>query len=361
MTSKHQRIINLLEAHDLDGLLLKQVANFAWATDGAASYINTASSYGTGTLLVTRDARHLITNTIEAPHYEHEEKLLEAGWELHVDPWYVASDTVEKLVKGLKLGADHAYPGARDLTTSLAITRSYLDKKEQEKFRALSRLCAQAMEEAVHATQPGMTEYHIAGILSQATLKREVQPIVNLVASDERIFKIRHPLPTGKVLDAYAMLVLCGRQNGLVCSVTRLVHFGTLPDELKQKSKAVAAIDATMIAATRPGVKAADIFKATKTAYANNGYPDEYKLLHQGGAAGYTPREYFISPELDIAVQAGQVFAWNPSIAGCKSEDTILIGEKENEILTATEGWPMIPISVDGRILERPAILVVDG
>ncbi|MDT8304742.1 MAG: hypothetical protein RRC07_02300 [Anaerolineae bacterium] len=35
----------------------------------------------------------------------------------------------------------------------------------------------------------------------------------------------------------------------------------------------------------------------------------------------------------------GQVFAWNPSIAGTKSEDTILAGESGNEILTAMDGW----------------------
>ena len=34
----------------------------------------------------------------------------------------------------------------------------------------------------------------------------------------------------------------------------------------------------------------------------------------------------------------GQVFAWNPSITGVKSEDTILIRENGNEVLASLAG-----------------------
>jgi antitoxin VapB len=166
-------------------------------------------------------------------------------------------------------------------------------------------------------------------------------------------------LPTRKTLDNYAMLVLCGRQKGLVCSITRLVHFGPLPEELKRKSEAVAEVDAVMIAATRPGATTAKIFEVTKAAYARAGYAEEYQLHHQGGAAGYTPREFLATSATDACIQTGQVYAWNPSISGVKSEDTILVGKTDNEILTAMEGWPVIPIEVEGHTLARPAILVV--
>jgi antitoxin VapB len=51
----------------------------------------------------------------------------------------------------------------------------------------------------------------------------------------------------------------------------------------------------------------------------------------------------------------GQVYAWNPSITGYKSEDTMLVGEKRNEVLTAIPGWP--EKVVDG--IARPSILVL--
>ncbi len=359
MTTKFQRILQLLEKHALDALLIQQVANFAWATDGAASYVNTASTTGTGTLLITKDSRHLITNRIEAPRYQLEEKLAASGWEIHADPWYQPSETLIKLTGGLRVGADIERPGALNLAAELAIVRSYLDAEEQARFRALGADCAAAMDEAIRAVRPGMSEYQIAGLLAKAAQARGAQPIVNLIATDERIYKFRHPLPTEKKMDKYAMLVLCGRQKGLVCSITRLVHFGALPTELAQKARAVAAIDAAMISATRPGKTVAEVFQITREAYARAGFADEWQLHHQGGPASYDARDVIANPGVNVPVGVGQAYAWNPSITGCKSEDTILVGEAGNQILTVIPGWPVIPIEIDGQTIARPDILVV--
>jgi antitoxin VapB len=310
--------------------------------------------------LVTKKSRHLITNNIEAPRFEQEEGLKMAGWEFHISPWYKQADILTKLTTGLKLGADHPHPTAVDLTAELSYQRAQLDAQEQERFRKLSTTCAQAMDEAIRAVRPGMSEHTIASLLAAAALKRGAQPIVNLVATDERIFKYRHPLPTGKKMERYAMLVLCGRSHGLVCSITRLVHFGSLPTGLCDKSKAVAAIDAAMIASTRPGVTIAQVFAAAQAAYARAGYPDEYKLHHQGGLAGYEPRERIATASADDLVSAGQVYAWNPSITGCKSEDTILVTENGFEILTEIAGWPHIQIDIEGTTIFRPDILVLE-
>ena len=123
-----------------------------------------------------------------------------------------------------------------------------------------------------------MTEYEIAAALSHEAQRRGVQPIVNLVATDERIFMLRHPLPTGKTMQHYAMVVLCGRRHGLVISLTRLVHFGKLSSELTRKNDAVAKIDAAFIAATRPGVTLGEVFAKGVAAYAATGYPEEWRF-----------------------------------------------------------------------------------
>lgn len=359
MSSKHDRIIALLDKHGLDGLILRQIANFAWATDGAASYINTAATNGVGTLFVTKNARHLIADNIESPRFEKEEQLKTQGWEFHPHRWDQPSETLAKLTSGLKLGADGGYPEAVDLSVELSVVRSYLDAAEQDRFRSLSALCAKAMDEAIRAVKPGMTEFQIAGLLSGAAQSRGVLPVVNLIATDERIYNFRHPLPTNKKMDKYAMLVLCGRKDGLVCSVTRFIHFGPLSDELKRKVDAVAYIDAVMIAATRPGKNINEVFQATQDAYAQVGFPDEWQLHHQGGPAGYDPREFIATDASNLPVGIGQAYAWNPSITGCKSEDTILVGENSNEILSVIENWPTLSMDIAGEIIERPAILVI--
>jgi hypothetical protein len=53
-------------------------------------------------------------------------------------------------------------------------------------------------------------------------------------------------------------------------------------------------------------------------------------------------------------VVAGQGYAKNPSIAGSKSEDSVLIDEKGFGILYAILGWPMMMVEVAGQIVEGP-------
>jgi len=357
--AKQDAIHHLLQTKGLDALLMRRVSSFAWATCGGSSYVNTATSEGVAALLITPSGLHLITDSIESPRLEKEQKLKEQGWEFHVHLWHEQQELISRLAGGLKLGADVPYPGAVDLSGELARLRGRLTPEEVERFRDLGGRCAQAMEAAIRSVKPGLTEYEIAAHLDFEAERRGVQPIVNLIATDDRIFAYRHPLPTGKILDRYAMLVLCGRKYGLVCSVTRLVHFGRLPDELRRKAEATAQVDAVFFVHTRPGRTLGDVFQAAVDAYRSTGYPDEWHLHHQGGLAGYEPREVVAVPGLLDKVFAGQIYAWNPSITGTKSEDSILVGAQDNEVLTSIAGWPSIAVTVSGQEIERPAILEI--
>jgi len=356
---KQNTIKTLLAERHLDALLLRKVSSFAWATGGAASYVNTATTDGVASLLITPPGRYVITNNIEAARIQQEERLEEQGWELRGAPWHETINAVAELTHGLKLGCDGPYPDAQDLSGEMARLRANLLPEEDERFKALGRTCAKAMDAAIRAVRPGQTEQQIAALLAYETQARSVQPIVNLVATDERIFKFRHPLPTDKKMERYAMLVLCGRKWGLVCSITRLVHFGKLLDEVRRRMEAAAQVDAAFIAATRPGQTLGQVFSRAMAAYAETGFADEWRLHHQGGPTGYEPREWLATPGATDVVSIGQVYAWNPSITGTKSEDSLLVGESDNEIITTISGWPTLPIVVGGQTVLRPAILEV--
>lgn len=357
--SKLKKIQDLLEVHSLDALLIQRVTNFAWATCGASSYVHIADSMGVASLLIAPHGRYLITNNIEAPRFEFEEGLLKEGWDFKVVPWYQTTDVINELTKGLRLGTDSYYPGGKDLSEALVQIRMNLLPEEQVRFREVCEASAEAMNNAIRGVMPGMTEYEISAILGSEAQRRGLLPIVNLIATDERVYSFRHPLPTSKRLDRYAMLVLCAKRYGLVASITRLIHFGPMSDELRRKAEAVARIDAAFIAATRPGQTVKNIFKIVQAKYAEVGFPDEWQLHHQGGPAAYLPREMIATPDIDLEVKAGQVYAWNPSITGSKSEDTILVKEEGAEILTDIPGWPSYSIEIDGRIIPRPATLEI--
>ncbi len=357
LREKEKRVKALMEEKKLDALLMERTSSFAWYTAGAATFVSIAAEKGVGSLLITPEKKYVITNNIEALRLSDEEGLRKQGYEFAVGNWWEPRKAVVQLTEGMKLGADGPYPGAVDVGADLARLRFRLLPEEIERFRQLGKWCGEAIQAAARRVKPGMTEFQIAGILAEESFARGCTPVVNLIAVDDRVFSYRHPIPTGKEMERFAMLVLCGRRWGLIASVTRLVHFGPLSAELQKKQWATAAVDATFIAATRPGARVADIFQRAIEAYAQQGYPDEWQLHHQGGLAGYEGREYFATPSSEEVVYGNQAFAWNPSITGTKSEDTIIVGPEENEIITAVGHWPMLSIKVDGQTIERPAIL----
>jgi antitoxin VapB len=354
---KQRQIQALLERHKLDAVLLRRVSNFAWATCGATSYINIADQYSRSQLLITKNRRYLISDNVEVRRLMQEDKLADQRWEIIVWDWHTQGDRLASLVKGLRLGCDTPLPDAMDISSMFTWLRANLTVSEMKRFRKLSQLCAQAMEAAVRSVRPGQSEYYISAKLAQETGKRGVQAIVNLVGTDERIHSFHDPLPSPKKLDRYAMLGLCGRKWGLVCSLTRLIHFGPLPDRLKRDADAVAKIEATFIANTNPGQRWSDILLRGIEAYSEADYTDEWQIHPQGGLVGYEPREMIICSSSQETVSHGQAYVWSPSITGTKSEDTFLVTEQGCQNLTQITDWPVIPIQIHEQTFLRPAIL----
>jgi hypothetical protein len=57
-------------------------------------------------------------------------------------------------------------------------------------------------------------------------------------------------------------------------------------------------------------------------------------------------------------VRPNQAFAWNPSIAGTKSEDTVIARPTGPEIISASPGFPMLAVEIDGVRWPRPDLYV---
>ncbi|NLT44999.1 MAG: peptidase M24, partial [Thermotogaceae bacterium] len=104
-----------------------------------------------------------------------------------------------------------------------------------------------------------------------------------------------------------------------------------------------------------------ETFERLIEAYEKVGKAGEWKFHHQGGIAGYLPREVHANLKSDVSLREGNAVAWNPTIRGTKSEDTVLIGNEENSILSFPEEstWPSLEFEVNNKVVRRPALLVI--
>ena len=169
------------------------------------------------------------------------------------------------------------------------------------------------MEQACNELEFGATENEAAGVLNYHMCCGR-WPLVTLVAADERITRFGYPIPTDKRIDSQVMVAVRAEYHGLVCSLTRMVSFGPVSPELAARQQALANIDARVNLATRPGRSVGQVFRILQEAYADNGYSDQWKSLHQGGSAGYATRETLGTPLSPVIVRENQAFAWSPAV-----------------------------------------------
>jgi Xaa-Pro aminopeptidase len=320
-----------------------------WLLCGRGRPVSTSGADADYTLVLADESAYALFPDIESSRVEEEEKLEELGYEPVPFPWYEGRvQTVRRLLDGRRPLA------GGELEAAVAPSRRLLSTEERERYRTVGADAAAAMVACLGGLTPQQSELEAAAELSrQARLQGFFPPVV-LVAGEQRQKLHRHPLPTAARLGGHALLAMTAERAGLHVSLTRIVSFGATPAELERVVAASAAVEAVMLAASRPGRTLGDVFGAAAAAYAAVGFPGEWQRHHQGGLTGYEGREVFAIPGEPTVIPPSCAVAWNPSVTGGgKSEDTALVTSAGVEVITRTTDLPEIVL--DG--LPRPAIV----
>lgn len=304
--------------------------NFAWLTAGGTAHVVQSSEASIAGVLVTRADAVVITQNIEVARLVDEE-LAGLGLEIVSVPWWepgaIESEVARRPASGDRPAVD------ADLEPELSLIRSVLSPLDHQRMAELGRLAGAAVDATLATVQPGITEDDVvAALLSRLPGVRA--PVV-LAAADERIAHYRHPLPGETPIRARLMLVLVAERWGLHVALTRFRELTEPGQDLARRIEAVGNVQTAMHAASRPGATFGDVFAAAGSAYADAGFPDEWRDHHQGGSIGYQPRERVALPGDPTVIEAGMALAWNPSIAGVKAEDTIVIVDDGARTVTA--------------------------
>lgn len=358
--AKLQQLRDYMKSAGFDVVFLTRRANFSWLTAGSVNHVNTATPDGVTTLAVTDDRLYLLASSIEAPRMLAEE-IDSQSVELLTFPWHddaARKNAVMNLAQSRRAATDAALYNLPMLPPDFDQLRYSLAAEDIRHYRKLGHQVSEIMENVGKNIQRGQTERQVEAAMAQQAINAGMRPFVRLVAADDRILNFRHPISTTKKIDQRVMYVICAEQGGLVIAATRLVNFVPLSDELKRKHQAVCNIDAALILSTTPGAVIGDILKIGIDAYRENGFPNEWQLHHQGGPTGYAGREFLATPDEQRTVQINQPFAWNPSITGTKSEDTILATPEGPVLISRPIDWPTIECRFEGRTIQRPDILV---
>ncbi len=311
------------------GALLARRANVAWATLGAEAHVVLSSEGAVAAVLVTAEAAVVLTQVNEAARIADEEL---DGLDLEVValPWHEPEAVSTEARR--RAGGEPLDDAA--LEESLLPLRMRLSEPEAERVAWLAGRARDAVTSALDGAARGRTEHEISAEAARLLGVDGVRAPVLLAAADDRIARYRHPIPTARPIERRLMLVVVAERWGLHAAITRFAELSEPDAEIVARTEAVARVHEAMMDATGPAATLGDVLGVAQRAYAAEGHPEEWRLHHQGGVIGYAGRERIAVPEDETAIDPGMAFAWNPSIAGAKAEETILLREDGVRVLT---------------------------
>lgn len=363
---KTKRLRRMLVAENLGGVLLNAQHNFAWLTGGKSSGINLSVENGSCFLFVRRDGKKFVlANNIEMPRLLTEEISAEEFEPIEF-PWedekasgdFVFEQAKSLLTENGEIVSDlPLHPKLRAIENLIVPCRFSLTEAEIRRYRKLGKDAGKALGQIFQKINPGETELEIARKVKDALAVYQINSVVTLVGTDERIEKFRHPLPTDKIWKKVVLIAICAKREGLIANLSRIACVGEIPDELRRKTDSVAQVFAEISSSTRVENSGAKIYQIAAKAYAKQGFPDEIRKHHQGGATGYKTRDWLAHPKSVEKVVLNQAFAWNPTITGTKTEETFVLTKNGAEILTASPNFPSISVEIDGREFHSTGIL----
>lgn len=355
---KRSRLEAVLDDRGLAAVWFARPNSFAWLTDGD-NVVSRAEPIGVAAAGYDGEGITVVTNNIEAGRLADEE--LADDVEVIAFDWHeIDLGEAVAATSPTPAAADFQVPGFASLDASPL--RQPLTAGDVERYRELGTEAARAVEEACRRAESEETERDLAGAIADRLTARGIDAPVLLVGGSERAPRYRHYTPTDAPLGEYALASVTAVRDGLHASCTRTVAFDP-PDWLADRHAAAARVETTALAATRAVAgergTAGDVFAAIQDAYEAVGFPGEWRNHHQGGAAGYAGREWIATPGHDAAVVTPMAYAWNPTVQGAKSEDTVLVGDDGFEVLTATGEWPTTTFEAVGHdaSLARPTVL----
>lgn len=349
LNGKVAALRNLAESKGLEGIVLRRNPNLAWAISGRA-HVPTTIDAACFDLVITRDRVFAVTNAIEAPRLAAEE--FPKSVEITVIPWWEGRDP--KLPTGSTYGSDTPGGDRIDLGVEVEMLRQSLDEYDVARYRSISQRAAKALGDAMREIDSRDREIDVAGKITDALWRANLEVSFLGVAGSERVKKFRHPLPTDSLIGSRAVASVCAKEKGLTASVTRIVTFGGVSEIEEGEYASLLEVEADLFDATIVGAPFSQVVDAAAAAYPAHGFDkDEWHHHHQGGPTGFLPRDWPATPSTTRLIQINQPIAWNPTGKGWKAEDTVLTTPSGVELISVDSSWPSR--TVRGRI--RPDLM----
>ena len=354
---KQERVAGFLSRKKYDAVLLRQPCNFAWMTSGAQCPVH-AGIEPAAAIFLTPEARVVVADNVDSKQL-FDRQLGGLGFQLKQRPWHEGrAGLLDDLCRGRNVACDLPQAGTSDESAEIALLRLPLSALECERLRKLAAIASHAVEATARNIESGQTEAEIAGQLANRLIRHEVHPLSLRAVADGRGLAYRHWQFGDNALLRWCFISAIVSRWGLCCGVTRSVVFGSPPDDMIMAFQQAGMLQATGIFFSQPGWPLSTVWQKVRRIYDKQGVGEEWQSADQADVVGYLASEVQLVPASGFTLLPRMAVHWHPSVGPAQMGDTILVSEEGPELLTKASDWPMLYVTVKGKPMYVPDILV---
>ncbi len=359
--AKQAALLPVLEAMEVESLVLLMPAHVAWFTSGLNVRGLFADSERPG-VLTNGKQRWLICSNVDSQRL-FDEELDRLGFQLREWHWEAGrSDLLASVTLGKKVASDRPFPNIPMANDHLRPLLRALTDFEKEQYLELGKAVVHAVEATARNFSRGQTEEEIAGQIGHRFLHHGIEPAGVSVTADDRGGKYRRAGASAIPITRTAVIQATGQRYGLFVTCSRTVSFGPVPDEFRIAHDLAIKQAGLFRSLTRPETTLGGIGTAGRVVLANTPYEFDWRLAAPGFGTGRFPAEELRRAGVEEWLAAGQAVVWQPRVGPAAVVDTLLVADGEPVVVTPPEEWPVKRLTVRGGPRhDIPDILVRTG
>lgn len=249
----------------------------------------------------------------------------------------------ERMATELGVSAGDLLGQVGDLTPVVNGLRECKSEAEIALMQRAADMVNPALDAAMRAIKPGITEKQLAAILEEAMSQAGAQGIA---FETHVLFGAKSALPHGstgdQVLEAGQVVLMDfgAMYQGYRSDITRTVACGEWPGEMAKVYEIVLAANEAAIAAVRPGVTLGEVDRAARRVIEDAGY-GEYFIHRTGHGLGLEVHEEpyvvggnakLLKPGHVVTIEPG---IYLPGVGGVRIEDDVVVTKTGCRVLTS--------------------------
>ena len=350
-----------LDAMGCDWALFLMPAHVAWLTGGMNVRGLIADGERPG-VFANGSQRWLVCSNVDTQRL-FDEELDELGFQLKEWHWLAGrAGLIGEIVSGKRVATDRPFPNMPLLTDRLRPDLRVLSPFDRDRYLALGRLTAHALEATGRALAPGESEEEVAGQIAHRLFHRGAEVVGVSVSADGRGKAFRRSGFTPATVTTSCAAQVTALKDGLFCTASRTVCFGAPVDDRRAEFDAAGRAAGVYRATSRPGGTVVDAVEDARRVLAGGPFEHEWRQSQAGYGSGWFPAEELRRGGQDDPFAAGQAVVWQARVGAAAVVDTVIVGDDGPVPVTPTGGdWPYRRVKIDGRTFDVPDVLVREG